>query len=622
MKNYIKDAVNVFEKYNQIEREENGEEESFDFHLEEVIVPAAKIKELHLDADVIISRGLLTKLIKESSNGIPVVDIPVQGIDLIRGLYDCRERFGRKKVAVIGATNMIYGVENLKDIVDLPIRKYILNDIRHSASLVDLAASEGCGVVLSGLSTCEYAEEIGLDSLIVETGKESFHQALSEAKRLAIVSRKEQEKSMRFQTILDHAYEGVIAINLMKRISVFNTAARNILSISKEDLVGSFISDALSKGDLLNLLVNSRDYEEDIIHYNDIQLSVKKVAIFLKGNKVGDMLAIQDVTGIQEMESKIRKKIHLRGHIAKYRFNHIITRSELVKSTIDTAKSYSKVDSNVLIIGETGTGKEMYAQSIHNQSYRKNKPFVAINCAALPENLLESELFGYAEGAFTGAMKGGKQGIFELAHQGTLFLDEIGEISANLQSRLLRVLQEREVMRIGDDKVIPVDVRIIAATNKDLLEMVKNNKFREDLYYRLSVFDLHLPPLRECKEDIPLLASHFIEKFSAEGNIRITDSAFKRISEENWDGNIRQLQNFCERLAVLCKNKTVDAYETDKHLPKQSTEGSEITNPAINSGITTVNMSEREMILQALVKNKFQKGKVAAELEMSRSTLW
>src|SRR5690625_1179420 len=273
------------------------------------------------------------------------------------------------------------------------------------------------------------------------------------------------------------------------------------------------------------------------------------------------MVALQDVTGIQEMESKIRKKIHLRGHIAKYRFNHIITRSELVKSTIDTAKSYSKVDSNVLIIGETGTGKEMYAQSIHNQSYRKNKPFVAINCAALPENLLESELFGYAEGAFTGAMKGGKQGIFELAHQGTLFLDEIGEVSAKLQSRLLRVLEEREVMRIGDDKVIPVHVRIIAATNKNLLKMVKDNLFREDLYYRLSVLDLYLPPLRAYKEDIPLLTNYFIEKFSTEWAIKITDGAYKKLSEQNWDGNIRQLQNFCERWSVLCKNKTVDSHE-------------------------------------------------------------
>lgn len=249
------------------------------------------------------------------------------------------------------------------------------------------------------------------------------------------------------------------------------------------------------------------------------------------------------------MKEKLEKK-YLRGHIAKHYFDDIIHESEVVKRTIDIAKSYSDVDSNILIIGETGTGKEMYSQSIHNHSSRKNKPFVAINCAALPESLLESELFGYAEGAFTGAMKGGKQGIFELAHQGTLFLDEIGEISPSLQSRLLRVLQEREVMRIGDDKVIPVDVRIIAATNKNLLEMVKNNEFREDLYYRLSVLDLHLPSLREYKDDIPLLVHHFVRSFTKNEPVQITDEAMERLKQEQWEGNIRQLQNFCELMLV------------------------------------------------------------------------
>lgn len=236
------------------------------------------------------------------------------------------------------------------------------------------------------------------------------------------------------------------------------------------------------------------------------------------------MVAFQDVTRIQEMEGKFYRKIHLRGHVAKYTFDDILFQSSEIKRTIETAQRYSEVDSNILIIGETGTGKEIFAQSIHNHSNRKNNPFVAINCAALPENLLESELFGYAEGAFTGAMKGGKQGFFELAHRGTIFLDEIGEISPKMQSRSLRVLQEREIMRIGDDKVIPVDVRILSATNKDLMQMVKSNDFREDLYYRLSVLDLVLPPLRERREDIPLLVNAFIQKgLSDQKQIKITD---------------------------------------------------------------------------------------------------
>lgn len=599
---YIKDAMGRFEEF-ILQEAKDAPEEMLEFRLEEVVIPTDKIRITKLDADVIISRGLVTKLLKENNESVPIVDIPVQGIDLIRSLVQCRERFGRKKVAVIGAANMIYGVENLESIIDLPIQKYILDDITASDRTVDQAANDGCEIIVSGLNTNKYAERIGLQTMLIETGKESFRQALIEAKRLAIVSRKEQEKAQRYQTILDHAYEGVIAVDLKNNISVFNSSAQEILSISNENLIGTSVADTLNKGKFLDLLLSQNDYQEEIVSYDSIQLSVKKAGIFLKGRKTGDMVAFQDVTGIQEMEGKIRKQIHSRGHVARYRFDDILFKSGLIGRTIETAKLYSEADSNILIVGETGTGKEMFAQSIHNYSERRKNPFVAINCAALPESLLESELFGYAEGAFTGAMKGGKQGFFELAHRGTLFLDEIGEISPKLQSRLLRALQEKEIMRIGDDKVIPVDVRIIAATNKDLMEMVRNNEFRADLFYRLSVLDLHLPPLREHCEDIPILAEAFIKKS------RLTEDAKERLMEEEWEGNVRQLQNFCERLNVLCKDQEIDVADVEKHLPKRN-------------GPARPFVSERERIIEALEKHQYHKGKAASELGMSRTTFW
>ncbi|MBM7714133.1 PAS domain S-box-containing protein [Bacillus thermophilus] len=605
-KNYITNALDRFHEF--LLTEESEDREGPDFILEEVVVPTDQVRGKTFDADVIISRGLVSKLLKESHDSTPIVDIPVQGIDLIRSLDECRKRFGQKKVAVIGAANMIFGVENLEDIIELPIHKYILDDIRSSDHLVDLAASEGCEVILSGYNTCKYADQIGLRTMLIETGKESFRQALTEAKRLAIVSRKEQEKAQQYKTILDNAYEGVIAVDLNRKVSIFNISAQKILGISGSHLLGAPITDVLSKGELLDRLLDEKDFHEDIISYESIQLSVKKAGIFLKGKRVGDMVAFQDVTGIQEMEGKIRKKMHMRGHVAKYSFGDIFHKSKAIQEVIDTAKSYSEADSNILIIGETGTGKEMFAQSVHNHSQRSNNPFVAINCAALPESLLESELFGYVEGAFTGAMKGGKQGFFELAHRGTLFLDEIGEISPKLQSRLLRVLQEREIMRVGDDKVIPVDVRIIAATNQDLLKMVQNNEFRADLFYRLSVLDLKLPPLRERPEDIAVLAEAFLQK------VTFTKSALQLLSEQRWEGNIRQLQNFCERLTVLCKGQVIDELELAKHLPEQGERESTESNPSF--------LSEKERIIRALEKHHFHKGKAAAELGMSRTTFW
>lgn len=639
-KNYIKNAVQYFREQLASEAKEKIGDKTVEFHFEEVVIPAENIKETKFEADVIISRGLMSKLIKEHHKEIPVVDIPVQGVDLIRCLVDVRNKFGKKKVAVIGAMNMIFGVEGLEEVVDLPIKKYIMNDISESQHIVERAKKERCEVVVSGLSTCEYAKTLGIETMLVETGIASLNHALEEAKRLAIVSIKEQEKSKRFQMILDHAYEGVIAIDLNQNISMFNASALEILSIPEENVIGKPIKSVLRPGSLLNLLLDPRDYIEDIISYRTVQLSIKKIAVELRGKKVGDMVAFQDVTGIQKIEGEIRKKIYLRGHIAKHYFHDIIHQSEVVKRTIEIAKSYSVVDSNILIIGETGTGKEMYSQSIHNHSFRKNKPFVAINCAALPESLLESELFGYAEGAFTGAMKGGKQGIFELAHQGTLFLDEIGEISPRLQSRLLRVLQEREVMRIGDDKVIPVDVRIIAATNKNLLEMVKNNEFREDLYYRLSVLDLYLPSLRDYKEDISLLVKHFVSSFSKDNPVKITEAAMKRLQRERWEGNIRQLQNFCERLSVLNRGKKVDVNDVEKYLPQSNafhrdkghvylmTEEKNKENFSFSKEVNNVRKSEPmlkselERIITALENNHFHREKAAMELGMSRATLW
>jgi len=612
---FIEDAFEMFSEYMLIEENDRLVDETVEFEMEEVVALGDEVRKLKLEADVLLSRGITAQLLKETQS-IPVVDIPVQGIDLIRCLHDCKIHFGKKKVAVIGSLNMIYGVEELSDIVELPIQSYIMNDNEESELLVDRAVKDGCEVILSGVKTCGYARSRGLANLLIRTGKESFRQALSEAKRLALVSRREQEKVKRYQTILDHAYEGVIAIDGKGKVTVFNTAAQQTLSISEPSLVGKSVYDILPQGKLRAILLNTEDYHEHIITYQSIQLAVKKVAIFLKGKRVGNMVTFQDVTGIQAMERKIRKKIYLRGHIAKHSFDDILHVSSKIRETIETAKRYAEVDANILIIGETGTGKEIFAQSIHNHSSRKYRPFVAINCAALPENLLESELFGYVEGAFTGAMKGGKQGFFELAHGGTIFLDEIGEISPILQSRLLRVLQEREIMRIGDDKVIPVDVRVLSATNKDLYQLVKQGEFREDLYYRLDVLRLTLPPLRERKEDIPLLVDAFIrENIVGQAQVTITDAAKRKLTEHKWEGNIRHLKNFCERLAVLSNGRPIDVIDIEKWIGGDQPVAKE-------NALLDGDYSERERIVHVLRKSHFNKRKAAHELGISRTTLW
>ncbi len=244
----------------------------------------------------------------------------------------------------------------------------------------------------------------------------------------------------------------------------------------------------------------------------------------------------------------------------RYRFENIIAKSPKMQQVIEVIRVIAKSNATVLIIGDTGTGKELVARAIHSQSYRKDKPFVAVSCAALPESLLESELFGHEKGAFTGA-HAQRKGKFEVAHRGTLFLDEIGEMSANIQVHLLRVLEEKEFTRVGGNELVKVDVRVISATNKDMKTAIASSQFREDLYYRLNVVTIELPPLRERKEDMPLLAQHFLKKFAAENQKEITGfspEVTDFLLKYEWPGNVRELENAIERSVILAKDSYIE----------------------------------------------------------------
>ena len=261
------------------------------------------------------------------------------------------------------------------------------------------------------------------------------------------------------------------------------------------------------------------------------------------------ILMLKTIEDMEKGHERMRRQIKARGFNAKYSFSSIKTQSPKMLSLMESAKKMAASSSSIVIHGQSGTGKELFAQAIHNASPRREYPFIAINCASIPESLLESELFGYSEGAFTGAKKGGKKGYFELANQGTLFLDEIGEMDLNLQARILRVLQEKEITRVGGDRVFSIDVRVISASNKRLLQMVRRNLFREDLYYRLNVLSLEIPPLKERREDIPLLLEEFQTELHT--NVQFTPQAVGFLQAYPWNGNVRELRNFAERVSYL-----------------------------------------------------------------------
>jgi transcriptional regulator with PAS, ATPase and Fis domain len=357
--------------------------------------------------------------------------------------------------------------------------------------------------------------------------------------------------------LLEALEDGIIVIDAGGTVYAGNAKALEVLG-ERGSLVGKRIGDLVPGMSLDAVLSSSTAVEHKLVKIKSRDVSLRLVPV-LSGSKTTGVLAIVNTFDEKEKSQHIlRSQLLGKGHRAKYTFDSIVGGDPAMAEIKNLARRQARSNSSVLIIGETGTGKELFAHAIHDASERRKWQFVTVNCAALPESLLESELFGYAEGAFTGARKGGKPGLFELAHKGTIFLDEIGEMEMGLQARLLRVLESREVMRIGGDSVIHVDIRVVAATNKNLWALVEEGRFRKDLYYRLNVLPIEVPPLRERKGDIPLIFQGLKESLGA--GFSLGEGAMAALLDHPWYGNVRELKNCVEYLACLEK-ESIDAHD-------------------------------------------------------------
>lgn len=415
----------------------------------------------------------------------------------------------------------------------------------------------------------------------------------------------------------DTISDGVIITDTKGCILSVNKKAKNILNIKEKDFLNRNIKE---------LLDNNIDFNEEFDKNKDY--IIKNTVLTVKNNPLHLSLSITKLktdfrdTGFLIMLNNVSKKINeYSGKIELYSFEDILGESVLIKDAIEIGKIASKGNSNILILGESGTGKELFAQSIHRNSPRKDKPFIDINCGALPVSLAESEFFGYEGGSYTGSKKEGQPGKFELADGGTIFLDEIGELPLSIQASLLRVIQERKVIRIGSSQKRDIDVMIIAATNKDLFEAVRNNSFRKDLFYRLNVFTINLPPLMEHKEDIPILVNNFIERYNQMFGLCIkgvSDEIMNIFMRYNWPGNTRELGNIMQRAVQISKDEMIQI----RDLPIYLTSGFDLNNIKSLNTISLIDAQESSTIINVLKKTGGN-AKLASEiLGISRSTLY
>lgn len=437
------------------------------------------------------------------------------------------------------------------------------------------------------------------------------------------------------ESVVENLQDAIVVVNKHGIIQLMNKAYGEFLNIDTSTVVGKHVRDVIPNTRMHLVVQEGKAEVTEIQKIQDHNCIVTRIPIIKDGEIVGAIghLIFKDVKDLRTLAGRISKleselayyKEELcKAYGGKYTFDNIIGNSDKMKWLREIAAKAAKGTSTVLILGESGTGKELFAHAVHNASRRGEGPFIKVNCAALPENLLEAELFGYEEGAFTGARKGGKPGKFELANGGTIFLDEIGEMTLAMQVKLLRVLQERELERLGGTKTTELDIRVIAATNRDLETMIEENRFRQDLYYRLNIFTLNIPPLRERLEDIPLLCKILLKKISSQVEHQVegvTPEAMALLLQYNWPGNVRELENILERTVNLMDDAT---HIKPKHLPTMIKKGSKGGEPQVieespNDLADIKEDAEKQAILRALTASGGNKSKAAKMLGIHRS---
>ena len=458
--------------------------------------------------DVLVAAGLHGAFLRRHSD-LPVVLVKVGGFDLMHALARARDISPRIALVSFGAISS--EVEQFSRGFGLHIVQRSYHSEAEVAHCVQELREAGIDVVVAPGMVLDQAEQAGMRGILLYS-HDAVRAAIDDAVEIARAARLASAKRERLNTILEQLRDGVVAVDEAERIEAVNPPMQRLLGRTRAQLLGRVLGDVAPEFTLARTLRDGVEQAEDIVRFGAQTLVISRSPIVERGVRTGAVLTCQDPAAIQRVDRSLRARARPAPTGTRWRLSDLVGQSGAMRRALAQAERFARSEATVLLVGESGTGKELFAQGMHAASRRRAQPFVALNCAAFPESLLESELFGYEEGAFTGARKAGKAGLFEAAHTGTLFLDEIGDMPVSLQTRLLRVLQEREFLRVGATEPTPVDVRVIAATHRDLAARIDAGLFRRDLYYRLNILRLELPSLRERRDDLPALSAHLLER--------------------------------------------------------------------------------------------------------------
>lgn len=574
------------------------------------------------EVDVLVGAGMSGAYLRQRASA-PVVVITPTGFDMLQALSRARRLSSR--VGIITFGEITPELQQFKSVYGLRIEQRAYVSHEDAASGVRDLAARGVEVIVGPGLITDLAEQAGLKGVFLYS-QNSVHDAFRRAIDIARIARTEEAKRERIDAILAHLAEGVVAVDMEERIQSINPAMRRLVETAADKAIGERLSVIAPTLGLTRVLESGAPELERIQRIGKRTLVTNRIPLREQGVQIGAVLTCQDASAIERVDRSLRSEHRPRRFIARYELSDLIGDSPAATHARALATRYARTDATVLITGDSGTGKELCAQGIHNASSRRDRPFVAINCAAFPETLLESELFGYEDGAFTGSRRGGKAGLFESAHTGTIFLDEVGEVPLPLQTRLLRVLQEREVLRLGASDPTPIDVRVIAATNRDLAAGVAAGAFRNDLYYRLNILHLHLAALAARRDDIPAVAMHLLDRAlqrhrATSWRTKALGLLLPRLQSYAWPGNVREMENVLERVAVLYADPeiaaSVDAEHLSAILPELFPVGSPPAPPEARG-----RGSDRDRILRMLQECGGNQSEAARRLRIGRTTLW
>ncbi|MDA8125946.1 MAG: sigma 54-interacting transcriptional regulator [Deltaproteobacteria bacterium] len=626
-------SMPLIEKIQELAKKEGHIIHSSRAAFEEAVADGKKMEASGVE--VIISRRGLAQMLRTNLR-IPVLSIPYASVDALKSLKQASE-LGRK-ILLASFMEKIDRIEVIAEFLNVEIKQFVYADIASLDEGLRSAESQGYEVVVGGRWTMRTAEKlrtmkyVQLRSIDID---EDIAATIESATSVAQVNREEKKRTYRYQCIIDATTEGIIAVDNKGRVNAINKAAKNFMNITAANIMGQPISSFINSPSVLDFLNAKAPIWNKLEKINDEMFVFNHLPVEMSKEIIGGVSTFKDVNNVMVAENAVRQSL-TKGFVAKYSIADLVHADPAMRNVVTKARQFAKTDSTILLVGATGTGKEILAQSIHNLSPRAENPFVSLHCGALPESLLESELFGYEEGAFTGSKKRGSAGRFEMAHTGTLFLDEIDTTPLNVQTRLLRVLQEKEVMRLGGGHKIPVNIRIIAAAGRDLASALQEGRFREDLFFRLNVLRINIPPLKDRAKDIPVLLKHYIGQLSAKNGlepISLPSAYVQKLMAYSWPGNVRQLRNFVECLVLnshLRSHTTPleELYEEFYEELMQYGPENKIAESVKEAKSIKKGMKERKrdqesiIIWEALEEAKFNKTRAAKALGITRTTLW